>query len=62
MSLLFESFVRNLYKRELHKVKVYRENINWRLDGLAKYYREAVKSYRGGEKLRTANLYQLFSY
>ncbi|MBU3130460.1 5-methylcytosine restriction system specificity protein McrC [Clostridium tagluense] len=88
MSLLFESFVRNFYKTELHKVKVYRENINWRLDGLAKeylpimqtdislewkdedrkiiidtkYYREAMKSYRGSEKLRTANLYQLFSY
>lgn len=89
MSLLFENFVRNFYKRELHKVNVRRENINWKLDGPekeylpimqtdislewieedrkiimdTKYYREAVKSNRGGsDKLRTTNLYQLFSY
>lgn len=33
MAYLFESFVRNFYKRELSGAKVYRENISWDFSG-----------------------------
>ena len=33
MAYLFESFVRNFYKKELRGAKVYREDMYWELTG-----------------------------
>ncbi len=86
MAYLFENFVRNFYKKELKNSKVYREDINWVLQGEGlnylpkmqtdisielpnkkiimdtKYYKSALVSNLGREKLNSANLYQLFAY
>jgi len=86
MAYLFESFVRNFYKKELKSSRVYRENISWRFTGGnlnylpimqtdisielphkkiimdTKYYKTALTSNFGKDKLNSGNLYQLFAY
>ncbi len=89
MARLFESFVRNFYKREQTYFQVRQEDITWdaspvggsSMDYLpkmqtdvtlesndrkiiidTKFYSEALVSRYGNEKIRSNNLYQLYSY
>ena len=86
MALLFENFIRNFYKKELHNVKVYRQDIKWDIEGekdrylpkmqtdinidfgntLAimdtKYYKNPFRENYGVKKLKSENLYQIYSY
>lgn len=90
MNRLFEGFIRNFYRIELHNLyKVKSESISWQFESVesesfsylpqmrtditlendegkiiidAKYYRETMSVYYEKEKIKSANLYQLFSY
>lgn len=89
MSVLFEAFLFNFFKREFPQWYVRKEFLNWQfsvediahndyiprmetdisIDAPAKkiiidakYYREALVNNYGNEKIKSVNLYQLFSY
>lgn len=89
MNRVFESFLKNFYKKEQSFYKVKGEHIKWKfiseddfsLEFLpqmrtditlenetdkiiidAKYYKQTLEANYGKEKIKSANLYQLFSY
>jgi len=89
MNRLFESFIRNFYRREFPHWKVWSEQLNWQFEVSdetqrayipvmrtdisiqnesgktiidAKYYQETLSEHFEKVKLKSHNLYQLFSY
>lgn len=89
MNKLFESFVRNFYRREQKRYNIVgREVIRWKFNGSdeaanflpqmetditlqndtekiiidAKYYSETMATYYDKQRIKSNNLYQLFSY